>query len=157
MTALDIITLEQAKEYLEIDFPDYDEMITRNIRAAVEWVENYTGYRLYQRNEEFYMDCGRQVDIYAYPLSVTDVVNDNDDSVSYKITRRTMKIIVSAPSDSTVKATVGYESAADVPGPLLAACYKLITYLQENRDAYTMGLPTDVQGLINQYRRYGII
>lgn len=151
-TPLELISLQEAKNFLEIDFPDHDEQISRAIVASIQWVENYTGYCLYKRDMELY-STGCQMEIFQYPINSISVENDKGDEVRYKSTRRTLKLILTAPSNSTVKLNVGFENKDDVSQPLIEACFKLITYLFENRDAYTIGLPTDVQGLLNQYRR----
>lgn len=151
-TPLEVISLQEAKSFLEIDFPDYDKKISDLIKASIQWVENYTGYLLYARDMELYSN-GCQMEIIQYPINTVTVENDKGDEVRYKSTRRTLKLLLTAPNESVVKLNIGFEDAEDIPQPLIEACYKLITYLYENRDAYSMGLPTDVQGLINQYRR----
>ncbi|QUT07926.1 head-tail connector protein [Sphingobium phenoxybenzoativorans] len=44
------IDLDQAKAQLRVDHGDEDDLITGLIQAAREWVENYTGLILVQRN-----------------------------------------------------------------------------------------------------------
>lgn len=151
-TPLEYITLQEAKNYLEVDFPDYDKDIESAIIAAVDWVERYTCYRLYKR-DEIMVSSGCQMEIYDYPINSITVENDNGDDVAYKTTNRSLKVLLTTGEGATVTLNVGYDLRDDVPSVLRIACFKLITYIYENRDAYQMGLPTDIQGLINQFRR----
>ena len=52
-----------------------------------------------------------------------------------------------------ITANVGYANKADVPSLLVDAAFKLLTYLSENRDLYSVGMPMDVQFMINKMRR----
>jgi hypothetical protein len=152
MTALDVITLDQARTYLVVDYTDDDGDIKRAIETAVRWVENYTSHRLFERNETFDTE-GCSTRLYEYPITVTGVVDSSDVSTDFTICKKITSIIVESHYGSSISATVGYSNVADVPSTLLSACYKIITYLYENRDAYGLSIPVDIQGLINQERR----
>lgn len=151
-TPLEYITLQEAKTYLEVDFPDHDKDIETAIIASIDWVERYTCYRLFKRDVSLF-SSGCQMEIYDFPINSIEVVNDKGDDVRYKSTKRSLKLLLNAREGSEVKMSVGYENIEDVPHNLRAACFKLITYMFENRDTYSMDLPVDVQGLINQFRR----
>lgn len=152
MTALDVISLVQAKEYLVVTFPDHDGIITTAIGTAVSWVETYTGYRLYERTIDKDM-IGCRSQLYEYPIEITTVKDPLGNVTDFSVCKRTLSIIVDSRYGSSITAKVGYATVADIPEPLLSACYKLITYLYENRDAYGLTMPVDIQGLINQLRR----
>lgn len=151
MAALDVITLQEAKDNLRVDFDDDDAIISRLIRTSVDWVERYTCHKLWQRTESLTSD-GCPIEVYDYPVTVSSVVKDGN-PVEYTTVNRSDKIIIEAPKDAVVTLSVGYGTVDAVPSPLLDACYKIITYLYENRDAYGLGIPVDIQGLINQFRR----
>lgn len=154
MDALDVISLEDAKSYLVVDFNDLavNKEIERAINAAVAWVEEYTDYRLYQRDEVI-ISTGYETSIYQYPLTLGLVKDKDDNTLTVNVKYGTLRQIVCCPPQSTINLAVGYTTADDIPGPLLSAAYKLLTYLFENKDAYTTGLPLDVQVLINKFRR----
>lgn len=145
MTALDVISLAAAKEYLRVDYPDQDGVITRNIKSAVALIEQYTDVYLYERPRTYAL-LGCSLEIYDSPLTFTA-------PVPTKTKQQVMSIIVYGKSGDTYTANIGYSNADDVPQNLVDACYKMITYLYENRDAYSVTLPADVQVLINQFRR----
>lgn len=152
MAALDVITLDNAKYYLAVDFTDDDAIISGAITAAVDWVERYTNHLLYER-DVVYKSTGCPIDIYDYPVAVQSVKDGQGNDLNYTTQNRSLKLIVEAPRGAIVTVKAGYDSPAKVPGQLMSACYKLITYLYENRDTHSMQLPVDVQGLLNQLRR----
>jgi hypothetical protein len=151
MDALDVITLEAAKEYLVVDFPDQDDNIRRLISTAVAMVEQYTGYRLYERDVTY--TVGRcEYEIVDYPVEVTGVTLGGG-VINYITEQAALSMYVRAPRGSVIAATVGYESVSDIPAPLIDGALKILTYLYERRDIHTMNLPADVQGVLNQFRR----
>lgn len=147
-SALDIISLQQAKDFLVIDFPDRDAEITRHIKAAIGYIEKYTNHMLYQRPKDYVID-GCSLEIYDYPLEVSTTV----DRVHNNVLSKTYY----AKSGTVLNATVGYSNPDNIPEELIEAAYKLITYLTENKDIYTAGLPWDVQMLVNKWRRSATI
>jgi|ERR1700744_649495 len=158
MDELSVISLEQAKNHLVVLNDNfYDAQITGIIKTAVGMVEQYTDYRLYQRDVDIpLVDC-RQ-DITLYPITINGIDNDGSDQ-AYKAIQRTLSIVVTCPTwyNSVLKATVGYDDLTEIPQPLIGACYKIITYLFENKDAYEATIPYDVQCMINQFRRSATI
>lgn len=144
MNALDIISLADAKEFLVVDFPDKDKEITRHIKSAVSIVERYTSYMLYERSISYTLPACGYEEIYLYPISFP----------SGTVTiPQTLSVILKGKVGLVVNATVGYSDVTLIPENLIDACYKIITYLFENKDIYEAVLPSDVQLLINQFRR----
>lgn len=148
MTALDIISLEQAKEFLVVDFDDRDAEITRHIKSAIGYVEKYTNYMLYERAITYTIQ-GCSLEIYDYPLMVSTQVD--------RVYVNVLSTTYYGKSGTVLTATVGYTNVDLVPEQLIEAAYKILTYLFENKDIYTAGLPWDVQMLLNQYRRSATI
>lgn len=154
-TPLDVITLEQAKEFLVVDFDDRDAEITRHIKSAIGYVETYTNHMLYSRAKVYTIlgssGCTSRgsIEIYDYPITVNTPVS--------MTTHNVLSITLFATANQSINATVGYNSVDDIPGQILEAAYKLITYLFENKDIYSAGLPWDVQMLLNQWRRSATI
>lgn len=152
-TPLDVISLQQAKDHLVIDFNDFDAQITGLISTAISLVEQYTDYRLYQRAETIYAtSCKTNITI--YPIVIVSVVDKDDAQVmDYRTRNLPLSITLYVPNQSVITANVGYASIADIPHSLVSAAYKIITYLFENKDAYGATIPYDVQLLLNQFRR----
>lgn len=146
-TALDVISLQNAKDFLVIDFPDRDPEIERHIKAAVSFVEKYTCHILYQRPASYQVtgknDC--YVEIYEYPITFTDT--------TIKKVNEILSVKVYVKSGVQVLTTIGYATVDLIPTELVEACYKLIQYLTENKDIYGANLPWDIQMMINKYRR----
>jgi hypothetical protein len=144
MTALDVISLEQAKEFLVIDFPDRDEEITRNIKSAISYIERYTNVMTYER-EKSYTLTGCSLEIYDAPISLITTVS--------MVKHNVLSITVFGKSGEVILATVGHNNVDDIPEDLISAAYILISYLTENKGLYPAELPWDIQILINQLRR----
>lgn len=155
MTELDVISIAQAKSWLELDDADDTDLnteITGLIKAAVAWVEMYTSHRLWERDVVI-VNSKCEQSVGWYPITIKTVKNTSNEDVEYKTYVMPTKLRIRCPYNSTITVTVGYASAAEIPGPLIEAAKKIITYLYENRDIYGSQQPTDVQMLINQYRR----
>lgn len=157
MSALDVITLDQAKVYLVMEgINDRDDEIERLIKTAIAWIERYTCYRLYPRDEEV-ITTSYKTEINYFPINSKSIKLENGsdytpiDFVTYK--NGSLALFVHCPLQSTILLNTGYEEVEDIPEPLISAAYKIITYLFENKDAYSVNFPVDIQLLINQYRR----
>ncbi|ASU34409.1 head-tail connector protein [Mucilaginibacter xinganensis] len=154
MDELSVISLEQAKNHLVVlNDTFYDAQITGIIKTAVGMVEQYTDYRLYKRDVVIPMVSCKQ-EIALFPISITGVLNNSIAQI-YTTCQRTLSVIVECSTwrNSVINATVGYDDVTKIPHPLIGACYKIITYLFENKDAYDATIPYDVQVMINQLRR----
>lgn len=158
MDALSVISLEQAKNHLVVLNDNfYDAQITGIIKTAVGMIEQYTDYRLYEREVVIPMVNCKQ-DITLFPITISGVVNGSTAQV-YKTIQRTLSIVVECSTwpNSVINASVGYDDITQIPQPLIGACYKIITYLFENKDCYDATIPYDVQCMINQLRRSATI
>lgn len=158
MDALDVISLEQAQNHLVVlNDTFYDAEITGIIKTAISMVEQYTDYQLYQRDIIIPMVSCKQ-DITLYPITITGVVNGST-AQTYRTIQRTLSVVVECSTwcNSVINATVGYDDIIKIPHQLIGACYKIITYLFENKDAYEATIPYDIQCMINQLRRSATI
>lgn len=156
--ALTVLPLDYVKdEILSVDFPDKDTDITRCIKTAVAWVEQYTDYAMYERDITINA-TGCSTNIVTYPIAVTGVVDSADKPVTgYKTINKPLSITLFVPDQSVISATIGYPDVTDIPQPLISAAEKLVVYLFENKDAYASTLPVDIQLLINIWRRSATI
>lgn len=182
MDATDVISVNSAKNWLNIEasYTDDDATITRLIKSAVDWVERYTSYYLYPRSVTLY---NRQVpnfnpanyfpvtgsgtwngttnlreipdglSIYIYPFTITSVKDKDGADVIYNTILNPLKTLLYALPNSIIIINAGYATVDEIPPILIEVCYKLITYFYENRDSYKAEQPTDIQVMLNQYRR----
>lgn len=157
MDALDVISIAQARTWLG-DVEDADEVIQRIITSAIHWVEKYTSYRLYER--QIYLNLYEHGQGFPlYPITIDEVRNAGGAEIEYTTSVGTFDTYIYAPKGSVAKATVGYteETLEEAPPELIEAAYKMITYLYDNHDMYTVIAPTDVQLLLNMQRRSATI
>jgi hypothetical protein len=152
----DVIALADAKVWLSVDDTYNDNDISRLINTAVAWIEQYTCYRLYPRDEVINTTSCKTYIPY-YPINTTNILNfDGSPYVSanlYTYVPQNLSLLVNCPSMSTIQLNTGYADPTQIPQPLIDGALKLITYLYENRDSYGTVLPIDIQLLVNSYRR----
>lgn len=155
MDALSVISLDQAKTHLVVlNDTFYDAQITGLIKTAVALVEQYTDYRLYQRDEDIQLLSCKQ-EVVTFPITISGITPTE----AYKTFARSLSIIIECQNwcGTVINTSVGYSDVTLIPQPLIGACYKIITYLFENKDAYEATLPYDVQLMLNPYRRSATI
>lgn len=150
MTALDLITLEEAKTFLGVDFPDHDALITDLIKSAVETVENKTNHRLYER--DITITTYKDLTIYDEPLNSIVSVTDEDGTVDYEThyNYNTELFFDECTKLKTVVVNVGYMAGA-CPVSLKLACKAIIDYRYNNRQA--MDIPAAVEAELANYRK----
>lgn len=151
MAALDIITVEDAKNWLSTE----DETaLPRLIASAVNWVELYTGHKLYPRTETVYVTRIRDTVITGYPAIIVSVLDVLGEPVPYKVLSTPKGLTVEyGYTAHSITVNAGYQTPGEIPPLLVEAAYKLLVYLYENRDMYPVNMPMDVQFMINKYRR----
>lgn len=162
MDALSVISLDQAKDHLVVDFDDYDAQITGIIKTAIAMVQQYTGYYLFPQTKTYPVTSTR-VGITDFPLQITGITDAQGNQVpsfNIQITQGALTTYISTwafyaceNGTAIIIANVGYNTVDSIPQPLIGAAYKIITYLFENKDAYAATLPYDIQLLLNQWRR----
>lgn len=152
MDALDVISLQNAKDWLIVQDSADNAAITRLIKSAVAWIEQYTCYRLYPRDETFTTVCYK-TELPYYPINSKSVKLADGTTFDATYTTRSLTLLVTCPEQSVISLNTGYDDPTGIPPPLIEGAYKLITYLYENRDAYSTTLPLDIQILVNQFRR----
>lgn len=184
MTALDVISLDDAKSYLKVDFADDDTMIEGLIKSAIRLVEKNTNYRLWNRPETIFTSkC--HYEAFQYPFYGASVANqDQTDTTVYdvKIKYETLRtklfwgngfdyfdtfngffapdlynINGQAPITYILNLNVGYQDVNDIPDDLMTAIKQLIVYMYDNRDLTRFEVPDNIQILMASYQRFSTI
>lgn len=181
MTPLDVLSLEDAKQYLQVDFSDDDDLITALIETAVLEIEKETEYRLYQRTETL-LTSKIQYTAFQFPFNAASVVSqDSADTNTY-----TMQLnyaspnrvelfwgngfqyidsnqsfftnytygITACPVTFILSLDVGYTDTTLIPNGLITAVKQTIVFLYENRDLAKVTLPDNIQMLCAPYKRF---
>jgi len=157
-TALNVISLQEAKDLLKVDFADDDAFITSLIHTAVALVEQRTNHYLYQR--AITVDARHSHEVYAYPFEIVSVTDKDLTALTYTAHPYSLmtRICLSGYyGHYLLRLNVGYAEKADIPAPLLTAVERLMTYLYMHRDIQKAEMPSDVQLMLQPYRRYASI
>lgn len=158
MTQLDVVTLQEAKDFLRVDYQDDDAIITSNIKSAISYVEQRTNYRLFDRKEDVYGNG--PFNLYQFPIAIDSVTDGSTDEVldasSYKAQYRTLRLYLDVKSCNGVKVTlsVGYTNRDQIPADLIDAVKKMVVHLYQNRDNYQADIPSDIYMLIQPFMRF---
>lgn len=154
MALIEPITEDAARAQLRLGDADAP-LLGGNITAAREWVENYTGHLLAEREVTEAVTLGDNVTLRAWPIASDAVptVGYLDDSgavvaIPARIDARarparllpvgTRWPAVPCGARITVTVTAGYRSTADVPASFQQAMLVLVTAYHEDREGGDM-------------------
>lgn len=185
MSPLDVLSVEDAKQFLRVDFSDDDYLISSLIYAAVGLVEQKTNYRLYQRNEVIYTTGKYCYTAFQYPFNSATVVNqDSMDANTYtpKNCYQTLRTIIgwangfwywdsweefftnytytvhdSQHTTFILTLDVGYIDTSLIPNDIITAIKQIITFTYENRDMTKLDLPDNILMMLTNYKRFATI
>lgn len=166
------LTTAEAKAHLRVTDTSEDSLIASYIVAAREWVENYTGHVLVERElTASFTEFGDFLTIHSAPNVVIDSIAylDADGNVAdfayfaYPAGINPVKIYpldnwptIDDNSAILVTYTAGYASASDVPQALKQAMLLLIAAWHQQRgtnaDAPVQEVPFAVTALCRAYR-----
>lgn len=183
MDALDVLSLDDAKAYLKVDFDDDNDLIESLIKAAVSLVEQSTEYRLYQRDEVIQTSKIGYI-AFQYPLNGASV-EAMDSQGTYTIQTRYGALrtelfwgngywyenyyesffnpnsytLSGCVTNYTLTLDVGYSEADQnkVPTDLLTAVKQIVTFTYENRNESKLELPSNISMLMAPYRRFATL
>ena len=112
MSYLNVITLQEAKNYLRVDsdLTDDDDMVTLMIEAALSSIEQETRHILYDR-EETYLFQDYCVRVYDFPINSVTSPTDVESSLKPLYTLYE----VQDSDDEILTLNVGYDDASNVP------------------------------------------
>ena len=151
---LQVISLEDAKEYLRIDHNDSDKEIERMIRSALSLVEEKTNHFVYKRNVTYYLrDC--EVTVYDSPINTVDTTGLATTVERYDFS--TYSVFTDSNSDNkTIILSVGYESPEEIPQSLLLAAYDMMDYWYYQNDgrASINFIGDGAREVLNSYTRF---
>jgi|TARA_R110002050_G_scaffold101462_1_gene209720 hypothetical protein len=153
MSYLNVISLDQAKQYLRIDdeLSADDAQIEQMIKGALSTLERRTNILFYARKKK-YIFQDYSVKVYDYPIN--EVVSTFDVDTEQKTLFTNYQ---TNSSDNEIVLMVGFENAEDVPSELVDCALQYIKYLYyeaETNTANKGGLPAWLNDMINQNKRF---
>lgn len=147
MTAIQIITLAQAKTYLAMDDTSRDDEITRMVGAAIRYVEERTNHIMAEKDKSFNIwdGCAR---IYDHPIvsDVPDGIVETDKGL-YKVWSGYSTEVL------TGTATFGYATITDIPEDLLEAAYLMLKFFFFEQEG-SGRIPLAVDMIIDANKRF---
>ncbi len=155
MSYLSIIPLADAKVYLRIDdtLTEDDAQITRMIKGALAYVENYTNVLIFAR-EKTYRFIDGCVRVYDYPInSVTSPTTDLTTEVKILHTNYTYGV----GDNSLLTLNVGHALPVNVPQELIEVAYEIIElmyYEKQTNKSHLDNLSSLSTMILNQHKRY---
>lgn len=149
------LTLEQAKQQLEVVADDDDDLIERLLSAAVDLVERHTGLILSRRSVVEHADTlGGEIRLRAWPIASIDAVAYRDraneaqllDPTLYRLSGARPGYVAALGRGAwphctvgrgsvTVTLTAGYAEPNDVPATILQALSLIVAEFYANREA----------------------
>jgi hypothetical protein len=124
MVYTDIISLEEAKNYLRIDddLTEDDNSIIRMIEASLRYIEKYTDVIFYSRDIDFLVEKG-ELKVYKYPINT-----DLSTLTEYTTERKGLYTNFCSDSYDTVDLilNVGFTDESEIPQDLLEVAFEMI-------------------------------
>ncbi len=148
----DIISLEQAKIYLRIDdtLTEDDLQITRMIKGALSFIEQYTNYIFFPRDKDYRLINGC-VRVYDYPIN-------SEVTTELEVTNKTLyNIYKKGYNNDIITLNVGYSDPANIPQELIEVAYVMIKnmyYEKENNKTLIDRLDTLSKITLENYKRF---
>jgi hypothetical protein len=140
MAYLDVITLATAKNYLGIDdtLSEDDADITRMIKGALRYVEEFTNVLVYARDKDFLFQ-DKEVRVYDHPINTlnTPVLATSTVKPLYTLYKTSLS------TDIYLNLNVGYSDPLDVPEDIIDVALEMIElnyYGEKERGAAKKGL-----------------
>jgi hypothetical protein len=148
----DIISLEEAKVYLRIDdtLTEDDFQITRMIKGALSFIEQYTNYIFFPRDKDYRLINGC-VRVYDYPIN-------SEVTTELEVTNKTLyNIYQKGDNNDLITLNVGYVDPLEIPQELLEVALVMIKnmyYEKENNKTLLDGLDTLSKITLENYKRF---
>lgn len=154
MSYLNVITLQEAKNYLRIDdgLTDDDGRITSMIKASLMMLEKATNVIVYPRDKDYYLEdfCA-----YVYDYPINNVVSTD----TLDVTEKALYSIYNTNDSSVSKITlnVGYTDVANVPSDIIETALYMLKYMYfeaETDKVSISNFPMWIQVMIMQNKRF---
>ena len=124
MVYTDIISLEEAKNYLRIDddLTEDDNSIIRMIEASLRYIEKYTDVIFYDRDIDFLVQKG-ELRVYKHPINT-----DLSTLTEYTTERKGLYTNFRSDYYDTVDLilNVGFTDESEIPQDLLEVAFEMI-------------------------------
>lgn len=151
MTLTDAI----AADYLRVDNPDAGLLaeIDNMLQGAIALIERSTGYLYTARDKTYPVGADGYFRVYDFPINTDLTALPNSPTVQ---TKSTYTLIGNPTGAKELELNVGYTTPADFPDALGQAVLQLVKhfYYESETKAITGTIPTPVQAVINNYRRF---
>lgn len=133
-----MVTIDELKQDLHITYNADDDILQRNLDAAIAIVEKYTSLSIVEKSVPYNTVVGHKFKVYQSPIeSVTGGTYTECDTYA-----------VITPMSTTVTVNYGSVNYAN----LNKAVLRIAADMYENVEISEVTLPIDVQLLLNQYR-----
>lgn len=151
MSYLNIISLEEAKEYLGVNDDAQDRQITRMIRSSLMYVEQHSNHIFYTRDKEYNLrdSCAR---VHDYPINAV-VAPDPDTTVATQRALYTDYRDGNTAND-TITLNVGYQYKDDIPEVLVEAAYMILEHYYNEKEDKVSKMPHEALELIGTFKRH---
>ena len=154
MSYLSVITLATAKNYLGVDtsMTEDDADITRMIKGALRYVEEFTNVLVYARNKDYlFQDC--EVRVYDHPINTLNTPSTATGTIKPLYTYYS----TTESTDVYLNLNVGYSDPADVPEDIIDVALEMIElnyYGEKERGATKKGLSQLSKEVLHQNKRF---
>jgi hypothetical protein len=153
MSYLNVITLQEAKDYLRIDdtLTEDDARITSMIKASLRYIERQTNVILYARDKE-YLFTDYCVRVYDYPINT--IISPTDLDVKEK---ELYTIYSVNKSDVKLNLNIGYVNSDDVPNEIIEIALEYLKYMYYDSESNTGNsgeIPMYIKQMIHDQKRF---
>lgn len=160
----DLISTDNVKAFLRVDFSDDDYLIGIMIATAVDWIEQYCGIALRPKTiVATYASIGKNLELpYGPNPVINSIVDSNGNVITWTQTGVVFPIFHIATFTGspamTINYTTGYATGT-VPAGIIQALLKMVSTDFDNRSNMTVERATlieysnDTKALLAPYRR----
>ena len=159
MKLLNIISLQDAKNYLRIDDDLYedDRAIERMIKSAFHYISDWTNYEFEVREKTYKMVDGRKR-VYDYPINA--VIEPTQNLRHHCVTLYTEYISTETVPEccaSDLILNVGFLNKDDIPTDIIEVAYELIDlyyYCHKKGEPNAKTLSLLSKDILNRHKRF---
>jgi len=152
-SAIEPVSLADAKNYIKVDFTDDDTLIRSMINMAIIWCENYLSRDIVSKTRKYYMDKTNGLfDLPFSPVTSISSVKINGVAATYDVLGLNNETI-ELHSGAAEKVEVEYITEAVFNDLIQGAILQLVSTYYDNRAEFVMGvgvneIPTNVKAIL---------